>query len=183
MVPSIYYGFYHEPALQKMYWAMVRLFALGLLPSLTKFGKQISSIGLACSWVSINPKFRSPLWRPFRAAMFALYGLSAVFPVFHSLALYGLERMEYSIGLYWVILQGVLYLLGAAIYAVSHRPILTPKDVFMLTVVGPSSREIPTWKVRCLGKLAPDLPYPNSTRGDVPACGIDNRLPLLSNKY
>lgn len=32
--------------------------------------------------------------------------------------MYGVEQMQQSIGLYWVILQGSLYILGAALYAV-----------------------------------------------------------------
>ena len=50
--------------------------------------------------------------------MFVGFGLSAVFPVLHGVYMYGLEQMRYSIGLDWVLLQGFLYLLGAAIYAV-----------------------------------------------------------------
>ena len=53
--------------------------------------------------------------------MFVAYGLSAVFPVFHGLGLYGREQMKQSIGLYWVVLQGFLYILGAIIYAVGRR--------------------------------------------------------------
>ena len=50
--------------------------------------------------------------------MFVGFGLSAIFPVLHGVYMYGLEQMRYSIGLDWVLLQGVLYVLGAAIYAV-----------------------------------------------------------------
>lgn len=50
--------------------------------------------------------------------MFVGFGLSAIFPVLHGVYMYGIEQMRYSIGLDWVLLQGFLYLLGAAIYAV-----------------------------------------------------------------
>lgn len=50
--------------------------------------------------------------------MFVGFGLSAIFPVLHGVYMYGLEQMRYSIGLDWVLLQGFLYILGAAIYAV-----------------------------------------------------------------
>lgn len=53
--------------------------------------------------------------------MFVGFGLSAVFPVLHGVYMYGLEQMRYSIGLDWVLLQGFLYLLGAAIYAVGFQ--------------------------------------------------------------
>lgn len=98
-VPSIYYGFYCLPDLQRLYWTM------------------ICTIGLGCMTVSIFPHFRTPKWRPFRAAMFVGMGLSAVFPVIHGLQLYGLELMARQIGLWWLLLQGMLYILGAGIYA------------------------------------------------------------------
>lgn len=98
-VPSVYYGFYCAPGLQQLYWTM------------------ICSIGLGCVFVSILPQFRTPRWRPFRAAMFVGMGLSAVFPVIHGLYLYGRDQMTRQIGLGWLLLQGFLYILGAGIYA------------------------------------------------------------------
>lgn len=49
--------------------------------------------------------------------MFVLMGLSAVFPVFHGIRLYGVSHMREAAGLDWVVLQGALYICGAAIYA------------------------------------------------------------------
>ncbi|KAJ6011180.1 hypothetical protein N7451_002592 [Penicillium sp. IBT 35674x] len=98
-VPSVFYGFYCVPELQHRYWTM------------------ICTIGLGCVCVSIVPRFRTPRWRPFRAAMFVGMGLSAVFPVLHGLSLFGFDRMRQQIGLTWLLLQGFLYILGAAIYA------------------------------------------------------------------
>lgn len=63
------------------------------------------------------PAFRTPAWRPVRAAMFVAMGLSAVFPVFHALRLYGLAQTQKQIGLYWMLLQGALYIFGAGLYA------------------------------------------------------------------
>jgi adiponectin receptor len=55
--------------------------------------------------------------------MFVLMGLSALFPVFHGLEMYGIKEMQDRIGLKWLVLQGFLYILGAGLYAVgsSHR--------------------------------------------------------------
>ena len=50
--------------------------------------------------------------------MFVAMGLSAVLPVLHGLKLYGFEQMNKQIGLSWVMTQGLMYILGAAIYAV-----------------------------------------------------------------
>jgi adiponectin receptor len=51
--------------------------------------------------------------------MFVSMGLSAIFPVLHGLLRYGASQMRKQIGLSWLVLQGVLYILGAGIYAVS----------------------------------------------------------------
>jgi len=59
--------------------------------------------------------------------MFVAMGLSAVFPIFHGLKLYGLSRMGEMVGLKWVVLQGALYIVGAATYAVCH-PLIRPSD-------------------------------------------------------
>lgn len=52
--------------------------------------------------------------------MFVAMGLSAVFPVLDGLATYGWEQMQSQIGLFWLVLQGFLYILGAGLYAVSR---------------------------------------------------------------
>jgi predicted membrane channel-forming protein YqfA (hemolysin III family) len=74
---------------------------------------------LGCATVSIFDKFRTPAWRPYRAAMFVAMGLSAVFPVLHGLQKYSVQEMQDRIGLSWLLLQGFLYILGAGLYAVS----------------------------------------------------------------
>lgn len=98
-VPSVFYGFYCVPDLQHRYWTM------------------ICTIGLGCVIVSASPRFRTPRWRPFRAAMFVGMGLSAAFPVLHGISLFGYDLMRQQIGLNWLLLQGFLYILGAGIYA------------------------------------------------------------------
>jgi len=67
------------------------------------------------------PSFRTPKWRPFRAGMFVAMGASAVIPVLHGISLFGITQLEQQMGLSWLVLQGVLYVSGAAIYAVSIR--------------------------------------------------------------
>ena len=53
--------------------------------------------------------------------MFVALGLSAVVPVLHGLKIYGYMQLEQRMGLSWVVSQGVLYILGAAIYAVRQQ--------------------------------------------------------------
>ena len=83
--------------------------------------KKISSIGACTLVVVLYPKFRSPEWRPVRALMFSAMGLSAVVPVLHGLKMYGRKQLELQMGLSWVVSQGILYILGAAIYAVRQQ--------------------------------------------------------------
>ncbi|KAK3649712.1 hypothetical protein LTR56_006672 [Elasticomyces elasticus] len=98
-IPSIYYGFSAEPQLVRLYWTMITTFAAGTLA------------------VVMLPKFRTPEWRPFRALMFVAMGLSAAIPVLHGLQMYGPAQLERQMGLSWVVGQGVLYLVGAVLYA------------------------------------------------------------------
>lgn len=87
---------------------------------------QITTLAAGTSVVSIHPKFRTPALRPFRALMFVLMGLSAVFPVLHAARLYGFSRLRATIGLDWIFLQGFLYILGAAIYAARFPERVSP---------------------------------------------------------
>lgn len=87
---------------------------------------QITTLAAATSLVSTHPSFRTPALRPFRALMFVLMGLSAVFPVLHSIKLFGIAHMRQSVGLDWVVLQGVLYIAGAGIYAARVPERLAP---------------------------------------------------------
>jgi hypothetical protein len=82
--------------------------------------EQICTLGVGCTAASVMPRFRTPAWRPVRAGMFVAMGLSAVFPTLDGLATYGWEQMQRQIGLFWLVLQGALYILGAGLYAVSQ---------------------------------------------------------------
>lgn len=60
-------------------------------------------------------------------------GLSAIVPVLHGLRIYGVAQLEKQIGLSWLVGQGVLYVAGAAIYAVSSSNRLTEKSCILMT--------------------------------------------------
>jgi len=99
-IPTIFYGFSAcHPHLREVYWFM------------------ICSLAVGCTIVSVFERFRTPAWRPYRAGMFVAMGLSGVVPVLHGMELYGIAKMRESIGLTWLVLQGFLYILGAALYA------------------------------------------------------------------
>lgn len=98
-IPILYYGFQNDPHLMARYSTM------------------ISTLAVGTSTACIHPRFRAPSLRPVRALMFVLMGLSGVIPVLHGLRLYGLEQMQKTVSLNWVILQGALYIFGAVLYA------------------------------------------------------------------
>lgn len=83
----------------------------------TLIARQITTIGAGCAMVSVNPKFRTPKWRPFRAGMFLAMGLSAALPVLHGVLIFGIPKMTRAISLPHVVTQGVLYIVGAGLYA------------------------------------------------------------------
>ncbi|KAI0392886.1 hemolysin-III channel protein Izh2 [Xylariaceae sp. FL0594] len=99
-VPALYYGLFCDPDLMSAY-----LYAIFIL-------------GLGCGVVSWVEKFRTPAWRPYRAAMFVGLGVSGVVPVCHGLKIYGYQSLNERMGLNWVLLEGALYIFGAFLYAV-----------------------------------------------------------------
>ena len=77
----------------------------------------MGTLALCCSYVTMNPRFRTPQYRPFRAGMFIGLGVSGVLPVLHGLTIYTYKEMNERMGLNWMLLQGVLYIVGAGLYA------------------------------------------------------------------
>ena len=98
-IPSIYYGFYCDPQLQKIYWA------------------NVSVLGILCVVATLHPRFRHPTIRPYRAAMYAGLGLSAVVFVVHGILLHGWTIQNRRMSLDWMGLMALFNLTGAGIYA------------------------------------------------------------------
>lgn len=74
-------------------------------------------LGIAALVVSLFDKFATPNYRPLRAIVFVLMGLSSIIPAVHLLITDGFEHMINYDSLHWTALMGLFYLLGAAIYA------------------------------------------------------------------
>ena len=98
-IPSIYYGFHCDPRLQKIYWA------------------NVSILATLCVVATLHPKFRHPTIRPYRAAMYAGLGLSAVVFVTHGVLLHGWAVQNQRMSLDWMGLMALFNLTGAVIYA------------------------------------------------------------------
>lgn len=99
-VPWLYYGFYchYQPKV---------IYLVG-----------ICTLGIATILVSLLDKFSKPEWRPFRAGIFASFGLSSVIPAIHYGFLEGWFNKVSQKSLGWLVLMGVLYIAGATLYAV-----------------------------------------------------------------
>lgn len=107
-IPSIYYGFYCDPHLQKAYWV------------------NVSILATLCIAATVHPKFRHPTIRPYRAAMYAGLGLSAVVFVVHGVKLHGWTVQNRRMSLDWMALMAFFNLTGAVTYAIRIPEKLRP---------------------------------------------------------
>jgi len=97
-VSGIYVGFYCEPTLQRVYWAM------------------IISLCTCCIVIVVSPRFQGKKYRTFRVIAFVGTALSAVAPIVHGCALFGFSQMMKQSGLPYYLAEGVLLGLGAMFY-------------------------------------------------------------------
>lgn len=96
--PPVYYSFMCDPFFCNLY--------LG----------SITVLGIATIGASLLPVFQSPEYRSFRAGLFFGMGVSGVVPVLHKLVVFRHQpEAIYTTG--YEILMGVLYGLGALVYA------------------------------------------------------------------
>ncbi|RIB08273.1 adiponectin receptor protein 1 [Gigaspora rosea] len=96
--PVIYYGFFCNEYLKIIYLSFITI------------------LGIATTFLAVSPKFRHPQFRWFRTSLFLSLGLSAVIPLTHAVILYGIELCFFVISLKWLLLTGILYIIGALIY-------------------------------------------------------------------
>lgn len=100
MVSILYYGFYDS-------YIMFYLFS-----SITV------AFGSACAVVSLEDKFRTREWRPYRAGLFVAFGLSAILPILNGFIFYGFRETWTRVQLKWVLAEGFFYILGAFLYGI-----------------------------------------------------------------
>ena len=107
-IPSVYYGFHDEIKLRNIYWSIV------------------SVLGGLCCVATLHPKFRTPLFRPYRSMMYASLGFSAVVFVVHAIIIHGLAGANRRMSLDWMLAMAVLNLTGAVAYGVRFPERLNP---------------------------------------------------------
>lgn len=98
-VPWLYYGFYCHYQPKVIYLTVV------------------STLGLACIITSLWDKFAQPSLRPVRAGVFMAFGLSGVVPAIHYIIMEGWVSKISKASIGWLVLMGLLYILGAVFYA------------------------------------------------------------------
>ncbi|CAG2103473.1 unnamed protein product [Medioppia subpectinata] len=97
MIPALYYGFYDN---QIMYLTYITV------------GVVLCIISIV---ISMWDKFSEPKFRPLRVGVFLVFGLSNVVPGIH----WAIVLESHLIGSFLLfILQGMLYVIGAALYAI-----------------------------------------------------------------
>ncbi|XP_050302889.1 adiponectin receptor protein isoform X2 [Anthonomus grandis grandis] len=98
-VPWLYYGFYCHFKPKVIYLSVV------------------CALGVTSIMVSLWDKFSESGWRPFRAGVFMTFGLSGIIPAIHFGVVEGWFTHVSQKSLGWLILMGVLYIVGAMLYA------------------------------------------------------------------
>ena len=74
-------------------------------------------LGILAVVVSLWDKFGTPRYRPYRALVFIVFGLSGIAPATHYAVENGWERSITEASLGWLIFMGFLYITGALFYA------------------------------------------------------------------
>ncbi|KAF7893511.1 uncharacterized protein EAF02_001049 [Botrytis sinoallii] len=99
-IPTVYYGFYCDPVIQRTYWMMISISAT------------------ACAITTFHSEFHHPKVRSYRATMYSCLGLSSTIFIIHGLIIYGYEMLRWRMSLDWMGVMAGFNLLGAVAYAV-----------------------------------------------------------------
>ncbi|KAK9381813.1 hemolysin-III related-domain-containing protein [Kockiozyma suomiensis] len=98
-VPAIYYGLHSLSRSMPVFFAIVAVF------------------GTICTVLTLRKEFADPSWRTFRASMFVVFGVSGVIPMAYCGFKLGYDELNSRVQLPYMLLEGALYITGAAIYA------------------------------------------------------------------
>ncbi|KAJ5094337.1 hemolysin-III channel protein Izh2 [Penicillium angulare] len=98
-ISGIHMIFYCEPDLKLVYWGM------------------IATLSLISVMILLNPKFQGPTWRTFRVGAFIATRLSGIAPLVHGVRIFGFGQMA-QFGMPFYLIEGLLLIIGAAVYTV-----------------------------------------------------------------
>lgn len=114
--PCIYYAFYCQPGLQRLYLSGITIAGLGASVS----SQLISTpphvhILTGAATIVLNPEYGKPTHRGARTKVFISLGLSGIIPVAHALHVHGFANLVHEMGFGYLLLSGALYIVGALI--------------------------------------------------------------------
>ena len=78
---------------------------------------QITTVATSCGVFTMDSRFRSPKFRPYRTTLYTGLGLTGVIFVIHGVLLHGWETQLRRMALDWMAKMACLNLIGAAFYA------------------------------------------------------------------
>lgn len=97
--PAIYYGFFCDPHIQRIYLTTMCL------------------AGLGAAYIVLNPEYAKPTHRGARTTVFIGLGLCAIVPVSQLFLTHGFRTLISEMGINWLLISGALYIGGALLYA------------------------------------------------------------------
>merc|ERR1712203_503289 len=98
-VPWLYYSFYCNYLTKVLYMSVVIV------------------LGILAVVVSLWDKFGTPRYRPYRALVFIVFGLSGIAPATHYAVENGWEKSITEAAMGWLVFMGALYITGTLLYA------------------------------------------------------------------
>jgi len=98
-VPWLYYSFYCNYTPKVVYMSITSL------------------LGVMAVIVSLWDKFGTPRYRPYRACVFIVFGLSGIAPATHYAIQNGWEKSINEAAMGWLVFMGFLYITGTLLYA------------------------------------------------------------------
>lgn len=97
-LPALHYGFHCHPFLELSY------------------GAGITILGAISVYLVAQERYTTPAYRTLRTNIFLALGLSAILPTAHLMTMYGVATVSHTMGMYHIMLSGLLYVVGALIY-------------------------------------------------------------------
>ena len=95
----------------------------------------VMALGVLAVIVSLWDKFGTPRYRPYRALVFIVFGLSGIAPATHYAIQNGWEKSINEAAMGWLVFMGFLYITGALLYAFRIPERFFPGKVDILVIL------------------------------------------------
>ena len=117
-VPWLYYSFYCNYTPKVDLKQNIRRFILeSFSAAQVVYMTIVIILGVLAVIVSLWDKFGTPRYRPYRAMVFIVFGLSGIAPATHYSIQNGWDKAINEAAMGWLVFMGFLYITGALLYA------------------------------------------------------------------